>query len=77
MAERRRSDLLGEGTANGGGNVHINACTDTGDLAGFMIVLVLCDDVDCGEGLMTDDHLDSYLFGNSLITFDDTDGGRF
>ncbi len=63
---------LGEGTANGGGNVHINTCTNTGDLVGVMIILVLCGDVDCGEGFMTGEHPELYLFGTTL-SFDDTD----
>ena len=62
---------LGEGTANGGGNVHINTCANTGSLPSAMVMLVLCDDVICGEEL-TYENPESYLFGNSRITFDDT-----
>ena len=70
---------LGFGTANGGGNVHIAASVDTGDLPiadeendGVKIWLVLSSDVDCAAS-MTGWNPTEYLFEEALITFDDTD----
>jgi len=67
---------LGCATANGGGNVHIAACVNTGDLTNAKIWLVLAADVDCDtEGVtqMIDWNPTKYLFEYDLITFDDTD----
>ena len=73
---------LGEGTANGGGNVHIMGSAETGDLPaeddqnfpdGAKIWLVLSTDVDCGARLMILWNPIEYLFEYDLITFDDVD----
>lgn len=70
---------LGSATANGGGNVHIAASVNTGDLpiasdtnAGAKIWLVLAADVDC-EGNWSAWNPTEYLFEEALITFEDTD----
>ena len=67
---------LGDGIANGGGNVHIMGSVDTGDLPaegddndGAKIWLVLSDDVNCGVQ-MTGWNPTEYLFEFDLITFD-------
>lgn len=73
---------LGSGMANANGDVHIRGSVDTGDLPsedddnfqdGAKIWLVLSDDVDCEEALMTGWSPTFYLFEYDLITFDDTD----
>lgn len=73
---------LGTATANGGGNVHIAASVDTGDLPaaadanfekGAKIWLVLATDVDCETGVMSVWNPTEWLFEYDLITFDDTD----
>jgi len=70
---------LGDGTANGDGNVHIMDSVDTGDLPasgdeddGAKIWLVLSNDVDCGVKMIGWNPTE-YLFEHNLITFDDTD----
>ena len=70
---------LGTATANGGGNVHIAASVDTGDLPieadtnqGAKIWLVLAADVTC-DGVWSAWNPTEYLFEYDLITFDDTD----
>ncbi len=74
---------LGSGTANGGGNVHIQGSVDTGDLPtkddvnyphGAKIWLVLSDDVDCDNKVFRWRwNPTEYLFEYDLITFDDAD----
>ena len=74
---------LGSGTANNGGNVHIAASVDTGDLPfetednypdGAKIWLVLSADVDCENQVFNNVwNPTEYLFEYDLITFDDTD----
>jgi hypothetical protein len=76
---------LGCATANGGGNVHIAASVDTGDLpatadknsgTGAKLWLVPAADVDCnpeGGTRMIGWNPTEYLFEYDLITFDDTD----
>jgi len=71
---------LGDGTANGDGNVHIMGSVDTGDLPasgdendGAKIWLVLSSDVDCKNQYMIGWHPTEYLFEHNLITFEDTD----
>jgi len=71
---------LGRGTANEGGNVHIRAPVDTGDLPidadendAAKIWLVLSGDVDCDDQNMTGWNPTEYLFEYDLITYDDTD----
>lgn len=74
---------LGEGTANGSGNVHIKNKIDTGDLpaegdenlsCGAKIWLVLSGDVDCENQEMVGWQPEEYLFEYNLIKFIDTDG---
>lgn len=70
---------LGEGAANGGGNIHIAGSVDTGDLPnpdtdindGAKIWLVLSEDVDCEDSEMFGWRPTEYLFEYDLITFDD------
>lgn len=74
---------LGSGTANDGGNVHIQGSVDTGDLPteddvnypdGAKIWLVLSDDVDPdNEVFRWRWNPTEYLFEYDLIAFDDTD----
>ncbi len=78
---------LGDGTANGGGNVHISGSAATGDLpaewddnfeSGAKIWLVASMDVDCeGDDANLPQMIgwapDEYLFEYDLLTFDDTD----
>ena len=71
---------LGSGTANDYADVHIMGRVDTGDLPaeadendGAKIWLVLSNDVDCDNHLMTGWTPAEYLFEYDLITFDDTD----
>ena len=72
---------LGNGAANGGGEVHIAGSYDTGDLPaegdtvpldGAKIWLVLTTDVDC-DNLMIGWNPAEYLFEDEVIEFDDTD----
>jgi len=72
--------VLGSGTANGGGNVHIANSVDTGDLPaandtneGAKIWLVLSADVDTANHKMGAWNCAEYLFEYDLITFEDTD----
>jgi len=73
---------LGSDAANPGGNVHIKASVDSGDLPasdddnvddGAKIWLVLSDDVDCDDDptRMVGWNPTEYLFEHDLITFDD------
>jgi len=71
---------LGSGVANKGGNVHIAAAVNIGDLpiltdenTGAKIWLVLSADVDCDSQLMIGWNPVEYLFEYDLINFDDTD----
>jgi hypothetical protein len=73
---------LGEGTANGDGNVHIKDKVDTGDMpadgddnfsCGAKIWLVLSGDVECDNQNMIGWQPEEYLFEYNLIKFDDTD----
>lgn len=66
---------LGSGTANDGGNVHIQGSVDTGNLPGdddendgAKIWLVLSSDVDCDQGEMVGWNPTEYLFEYDLIT---------
>jgi len=72
---------LGEGTTDAKGRIHINGTADTGDLPkdfddnylldGAKIWLVLSDDVDCVNQVMTGWNPTEWLFEDELITFDD------
>ena len=73
---------LGEGTANGGGEVHIAGSCDTGNLpaagdeaplGGAKIWLVLSEDIDCGVSFKNVWNLAEYLFEGDVIEFNDTD----
>ncbi len=72
---------LGEGTANRGGNVHINTCANPDrDLEGYITMLVPCEYVECDVEACTLLDLpesELYLVGNSGINFDDTDAPDF
>jgi hypothetical protein len=69
---------LGNGTANEGGNIRIASSIYTGDLPnesdenfpeGAKIWLVLSDDVDCENRMMTGWNPKEYLFEHNLITY--------
>ena len=70
-------EVLGEGVANEGGNVHIAGNFDFTSIpwsvdqnSGAKIWLVLSDDVECeGDSQMTGWNPAEYLFENNLITF--------
>jgi hypothetical protein len=73
---------LGEGTADIGGNVHIQGSVDTGDMpsmyddnygSGAKIWLILSDDVNCITTGMIGWNPTEYIFEYDLISFDDTD----
>jgi len=69
---------LGFGIANNGGNIHIQASVDTGDMPaeyddnypdGAKIWLVLSEDVDCENAQMVGWNPTEYLFEHNLIIF--------